>query len=485
MTFTALQHKFSYLSGNFSDPMLRDLSDIVRSSAGGKGDHGYSSPIVSTLELDVVYCVLKHRQWASCHIFKDVFVEFLVVDYGLEAAHAERLYKDVKTRLEIYFPYLKNEKSIESIEDEVSQKREKEFLTYVFISAMTVKDESFLVHELGIGTGLLKRIKKLVSHLVRQGTRDGRRDFEQQDVHRIEFLPELEVLLSEIMINLSSEIRKCSWAIDLERLKYRLQENPIWIESKKDDRYISACFELMLQLGLNGKRSFSDLKCLDEKGFMVNVDDLKLILEILENVDLIYSQPGRGRYSHDKYWELTAKGEDLTAEAFSHRYLKKMESPCVISTEELCSLRPAYQAALISNLPSACASEILDYLKVEARTLSPRGLEAIFKRATTEKDRCPETIKRLFKKISVLALEAGSPWLRSAACRMLGAIDQNIIDQEELKRVLITASEQDSSQTVKDAAMETALKVFKEHEVLVLMQKQKIEAFTQLRLKAI
>ena len=444
MTLAHFSGKLRWLEMNSSRSSRVTLEAIVIQTLIDLSPSKVAPAIRTLVALDTCHAVLRNRFWLSSPIFSELLVEYLSDDYYLNRDVSIALVEELVVAAQ-NLPGEEAQNEIRHWTQNPGQ-RDKEFLRYVFVATATAACEDQLVLSLGLGTKLLRRIKGAAESAIQQssGLSSGFGSASGSERPTMVFVPEVDALFAEIMMELSREARLNSFAIEIHRLRFHLLKSAKDYGGKValDCSRAGTLFSFLLSLGK--ARQLND-ETLDRE-----------IVELALASDLAFVADCSNRFGKiARTVALTPLGEEITAGPFASELMPRVAPAGSLDHALVLSLPACYQQAVVKALSPGARSllpELLEtYLNQEksvkksAQSLSPGALEAALKHILLnfEKDSSTALLEQLLD-------EARPSWIRVTTCSALG--DTRF--SHNIRQLLAKVAECDSSHRVKDAARE-------------------------------
>jgi len=347
--------------------------------------------ILGGVELDLIYALLRHRLWAQTPLFATVLIDHLATSFQLPRPVAESLTCAL-------LPTVRQHTTAQSLISDVSDQG---FLRYICVASASALDEAALLLDLGLGQGLLTRIKAALLLLT---TGAGQSDDDlNEGAPKRQFIGELDAQITEVVCALSLELRSCPWVLQQERLRYLLATiaDP-WLSVLRDQG-VAWLFELLLAIASRKTMNTRQIALLlrasfpDERGFLQE-SSVAILCQELSRHHLLSLERGHS------IWRTLPLAEELTADAYAMQTLS--DKAPVLS--ELTDLNASFQATMIRamDLSAHDTIQIIHTL----RPLTPLGLKAALMRLAQldPKEHLPCVLE------SLMANEP-SIWLRRVA----------------------------------------------------------------------
>lgn len=338
MPFTGLRQKLAVLDTRLATPAARALPARIAALVGDALQGSRPPSAQEALTLDLTYALTRHAIWLSAPVFTDVVASFLAAEHGLERVRAELLAERGTDEALTALAQARADASALcfAITDD-------EFLRYVFVESASARDEAALRRDLGLGGELLQRLKCAVL------------DVSGPQLAR--YVPELEAKLADVVLDMAKELRQSPWAMDVHRLRYDLVDIADPWRNDVREQGASWMFELLVNLGARRQAS---AKQLGKKA-------TPALLEELARLGLCFRVGPAGDASP---WQLSERGEDLTAAAFARRFVASHQT----TPATFAKLSPRYQCQLVSDDERLDATA-LAALAEHARPIAPLALE--------------------------------------------------------------------------------------------------------------
>jgi hypothetical protein len=294
-----------------------------------------SKSIVGNLFVDLVYAIIRHRDWLQTPVFASILVEFLQFDHLVARKDAEVLVNDLlDASIELGMCRQRNLFS-----------QDRDFLTSAYVIAADATDDSSLEVELGLGSAVLKKL------------RDGLRAIESVDQNV--FVPEYDAMLASIIIELTQELKQTPWATDLYRLKFFiLSAGGDAAQAFVLDESLSVILDALIAIG---------------QGHSSTLSERPALAEILVRASILMESKTGGRSKKTRH-ALTDLGARLTAGKLA------LLSTELISEQDFLKLNSFWQIALVKKSSSVDPSLLGTLAANSLNKLSPSVLELIVSR---------------------------------------------------------------------------------------------------------
>ena len=402
--------------------------------------------VQSFIAVDLSYILLRNRFWISAPIFCELLVEYLSDEYFLPREIAISLAEDLVCAAQS----LPGEQDKPDIGRWITHhgKRDKEFLTYVFVATATATNEDQLILDLGLGTRLLRRIKAAAESAIQLSTQQKSTDTSEPDPAVLVFVPEIESLFAQIMTDLSREARLTPWAMDIHRVRFHLLRNLPGSTATRDPRacsseFASSLFQFLLTLG---------------KARQLGEDALdKMLLEYALSADMAFVMDCGKRFGKPfRTIALTPPGEDITATAFAEELLPRVLTAGRLDTELILTLPARYQLSVVKALATHSRHLLADLIECylgqppgNAQSLSaPKHLSACALDASLRHLMPQLTSAESQQLFTHLLSESRPVWIRTTTCSAMGHSGKSQYVRQLLKKV----AESDNSTNVREAA---------------------------------
>ena len=433
MALDAIQHQLQFLredtrgraragaiGGDLGDRWGATVSHACSTALGGaRRGMPLADGLWDRIELDLAYILTRHAFWLEAPVFNDVIADRLARGYRLERTVAETIAHDATgSVLSKRPPFAAHINPTDT-----------EFLRFILVSCAIARDDDGLTQDLGLGRGFLTHIQKVLAGSLATPTPATR------------YLPEIDHVLTRIMMSLASELKLNPWAMEASRLSYQMTgvAEPwlSWIASNGG----SQLFSLLLRIGDAGDTGISLRTMIaSNQQFPGAWEDLAQILVergLLDPVNHLHRTTNKMLRPR---FRLSPFARNLTAEAFATQNMTRT----TIATIQ--KLNASYQAAVIRRLPDSQ----IDFL----RTLAHEGSPALSPAATSALlDRLETILDQREWQAFALARAERSPSLliRQAAVRAL--VQRG--DSDSLVRI----SNQDQSPWVREVAWNGLLRL--------------------------
>ncbi len=431
--FDLVEHKLGYLSERYSRAQMNEWCELIADTFAANGVGVTLAPgIVRSVCLDACYCVARHLPWANTALFRDLFVEVLVDEYGLNPAIAGTIHQQLCQSLQIE----------QAVLGQTDQETVEEFLKFIFVQSVCATDDNELMRDLGFGEQLLRRLRRTAQSTISKKTTSVH-SADTNDTHAP--LP-AEEIFSRIMIKMSQQVRRLPWIVDLYRLQFMLFGPGSKHTGKTSLRYSKILFRMLLLLGR--RRTLTERKLEAWLTQRLNPEQphnerfaARQILEQMQTLQLIYRQQATD--TSEAQWALAKAGLALTAEAFAIITTRRP-----IENHRLLNLPPIYQATVIKHLPAAEAGDqARELLLYHAQTLSPPGLEQCVLLLAKTGDH-----QALAEHVISLITHIPAPWSKAALYKALTSLPALPCVGQRLAAM----AQSESSPRVKQAASEAA-----------------------------
>lgn len=439
MVFAGLQHKVRFLNLYPQQQLLQDLAQELEVQLKRQAQHMPTTPAtLRILQVDLIYLLLRQIAWVNAPIFSEVVTEFLSHDYKMPRAVSttliETLIEKIPAKLRTSF----------SSEPEAYNKR---FLHYIFVSCATADDEARLVADLGLGTSLLRRIRGAAESVMRE---------QSSPEEKLNFVPELDALLREVMIEVAEEIKVTPWSMDEHRLRFMMYDVDASYWQVSEDDLVRKSFQLMLNIGKATELTFEKVleDCQKLFGPQCQHDATLHLLQVLKRKELIFVDMA-SRGAPKGKWSLAQLGQEITAEAFACKYLRVASA----KLDVLPQLNAPYQLSIIRRVSSQQIPEILHVLRSSLSKLSPRALTL----AITQLAKHAEH-GEIFELLKPALEQRENPWVRAAICDGMASLARD----KSVGHTLANMAQSDVSKRVKETAQAALTRwQAKQHEPVV------------------
>jgi hypothetical protein len=410
-------HKLDYIQNDCSSPLVARMVGVFRKAVSHLPASSVPEGIWKALEIDLVYCICRHRSWINSPLLDSICTEFLVTDYRLNRDNAEQIVGELMH-------------AAREIQGSSATIKDREFLRYIFVLASQSQNEEKLSEDLGIGYDLIRKLKAATEHILTD-----------KNSEIVTFLPEVDSLFSEIILDISREIKSNPWSLSADYLRYELDSLPVSLEMIFEDDGFGRVFEFLLLLSSVESISFDSLlKKSNEiaeknKWSTIDVCELRELLTLLEHKGFIFKS---GNGVKGPIYQASDKSQSLTAEAFASKYKK---AP---TTENLKRLNKYFQIALVSTMTGNRAHMGLELLKSNPYPLNPVTITPLVEVLNNDIDQVRLT--------ELLLKHAASPqpWLRKSVCSALLKLDR----VPEATSAVQKFAKEDQSESVRSFALE-------------------------------
>ncbi|MDE3268919.1 MAG: hypothetical protein OYH77_01380 [Pseudomonadota bacterium] len=236
------------------------------------------------LALDLIYAIVRHRNWLHVSVFKHLLGAHLVRRHGIE-------FEDCQHLLAMSIAeFSKFKRLTHPVGTEAS---DREFIRYVFILTLSTTDEQKLILELGLGVLFLQKLKEFLRQ-VAQG-------HEGQS-----FLFGFEAMCYETLASLASELMGDNAKLATYRLQYQLAQG-----TDNDTHEVIAKFDPQTVLDLLQRMHANPLteRDIDSTSLPASVSAAQFV-ERLAHSGLIYHGDFLAR-KRLYVWRVTSLGADI------------------------------------------------------------------------------------------------------------------------------------------------------------------------------
>lgn len=332
----------SILPSSKSEELAQAIKDLIKSS---ENRDWLADTYLETTIVCCIYALTRHLAWHDTPIFQELLAEYLRSELNLPSDTATAIYAIGTRCLANSRPRLFSDMEVDS---------DRHFLRYLFIASAIAKDEQQLASDLGLGNGVLRRIKAAASWIVTHATPQNK----SGSATPREFMPALDVCFAETMLDFTREMRKTPWIVDLHRLKYKFLETSEPLRSIVESCGTEKIFNVLLEMAKkHAVKCRFDLTEIQSEMTKASIFEIPAgdFIQLLESVHVLSNSFEKGfkpRYC------LTPFGEELTAEAYVHTE-SRLEFTELI---DIASMPLRYQAAWVKNIPTARMAELRSYL---------------------------------------------------------------------------------------------------------------------------
>lgn len=457
-TFAAISHHMRWLDANVSRPTRRIFEKLGGTAIKQCLPEGYPRGTAEILLLNLTYATARHRFWIHAPVFVDLLTEFVTDDYALPRSSASTL-AEAFCDLAAASP----QTAALDLRDVIpgQDRRDREFLRFVFVATATASSEEDLILDMGLGTRILKRIKQAAEAAMLEANQTSadpsrdeyRRDNAEGDQKKTNraiaiFVPEIDAQFATIMSDFAREIRRNNAALEIERMRFHLMQHASSAQIAATPREkLSGYFDELVALTAAGDKSEDDIS--------------KDFLPVALASDLIFNSNMGSKFGKKgRRLSPTSFGEQLATPTICRRWLQT--NPVAESKkpepyfDEILAMRPLTQnsilQALASRNPETVVTFLLYAVKGEGnsprRGLSPAAIDAIV-----------SVILPLLEGADGLALieqltdKARPIWLREAVCRCVN----NLGLGQSVRQHLLKVAKSDPSARVRDIASEALI----------------------------
>ena len=416
----------SLLPKAVGEELLKHIVHAVeRDGTAGAPRHELSEVIA----ILATYAQVRHLPWIDTPLFNEVFTDFLVTGMGISSSIAKDIGDILQSALSAFKPRLFPDIEADS---------DRHFLRYVFIASATASNEANLVADLGLGKGILRRIKSAANWIVSQSS-------PQKTDGAPKFMAALDACFAETMLEFSREMRQTPWIVDWYRAKYHmLIHTPSPCRPLLEALGDEAIFNFLVWAA--DRHAVNERFDLDEVTGYIKSSTIPTIVPTLTSDDFLALLCGAGlvEISHERTfkpkWRLTAQGEEFSSEA----WVFQKNDIHARSLASIATLPHRLQAAFFKSLPLRRVEELHRELEQGlGLSLAPSGLEHAVRKVSLQ---LPESsLERLAKSLFDAPLPA-------FARRGLVQGFQEVMYQNAIRQLLKNIAESDSSPMVRDAA---------------------------------
>ena len=356
-----------------------------------------------SLQFDLLYCLWRHRIFLQSSLFFEVTSAFIHGQYQIPRTLADSL---IETSLKAM-----NQTTLKASTAK-GDALNHDFLKYVFISSATANDDNSLIADLGLGTGLIGRIKVIAESLIAGST---------NVKPTVTFEPVLDDILREIMLSISEELKATPWIIDVYGLDYLLRLASLEKPLKEIELPVTSIFQVLLNIGREGIVSFGSLvdSCRKIPGIKERaseellLEQVKLLASDLLAFDLIFEE-NRDPVLSRKTYRLTEAAQRLTSDAFACKFLRAKEP----EFDQIAQLYPLYQIALIRRIPDHLKHGFMEGCRRNAVAFSPKAIDIAIRSLARGMDH--NEIMEIF--VPILEDPKAMTFTKAAVMRGLGSL---------------------------------------------------------------
>ncbi|MCX6116065.1 MAG: hypothetical protein NT027_00875, partial [Proteobacteria bacterium] len=402
MALNVLSKKVEFLYSSLNIRVLQaieaEFADIQKLGPDSTSKSSLSS---SFLFLEALYPLVKHVKWVHTPVFQGLLTEFLQMDHGIPRKLATTMIQGLIESL-ARSGFVKKGGSLTD---------DREYLKMAYVLAATADSDDDLELDLGLGSAIVRKLKDGIS-VLDQGITDI-------------YIPEYDAILASIVIEVNHSIRTHSWALDLERLKFKLME-------ELGDRAIECLIEenlldLMRLLASLGHRKGNKVHSIDAN------------IQVLESAKLI--EPNLSSAGKKTSWNLTRLGAAIS---FKHFWADFSQSKAMNEALFL-SLNETWQKRLVTSNDCLSTTFVEIILMKHAATLSPETIEASLMRLISDVDTSvdPAMILQLIESVTF-------PWQKASVLRVISRMNPS----DELVELVANSLAKSPSQSIVNAANE-------------------------------
>ena len=359
--------------------------------------------LTGIITIVLCYAGVRHSHWINTPIFREILIHHIKNDYRIESGTAAILVDTV----------LREMRSTRELKPSHVDNSDFEFLKYVFIIAATADNEASLVSDMGLGSEIIYKMKSTLQLVM-------------TDPSAVEkkpqvFFTDLDAQIYEIMIEVSKDIRRYTWSIHVDKLRYMMIEATDPVSSliaKFSARWV---FETLLAIGsktiVSSNQIYQRLqKTLVTSGTPCSEQQIYLILDQLRQLNLIFPVETTRNSDTNFKWELTNEAAHLTADAFALTHINAQKNPL----SHFRDLNRFYQDSLLKHLGEDSADEVKGLIS-DNTTLAPEVLKSAFRYLGKFSDN--GSLNEFIKHVKISAV---STWSQKAIDRAL--IDSGVLE---------------------------------------------------------
>lgn len=348
----------------------------------------------------IFYILLRHRHWVHCQILKDASLDFLISQLNIPRDSCEQL-------LDVSFSYAQ-----EFFQD-YSQIccDDKDFLRYIFIECTLHKSEHDLIRSLGIGRSLIDKIRQAIDIASAIQLAEA--------TAPLQFLPKLDFLVAELLLEFEAECSSSSKKIVFYRLKYHLIREKIFLVFYSDEVFVDALANILIDLGSKG--SFSQ-RFFNRKAKKMVTDYGKLtkrnLLEDLIKAGIFYYATGQS--GHSSKLELTVFSKKVVASSVIYSLFDKKDADIL----SLSNIDDVFQFEYVNSLVNNIA--FLEDFLLKVRPVGPRTFHHAIKvfKSMASPDRFLQIINFLIAQEKSVLLQSVLRCYSEKSPNTSGIIDQ-------------------------------------------------------------
>ncbi len=414
----AAAHKTGFLQDQCSIPFVTRMVNVFRGAVAHLPASSIPEGVWNSLELDLVYCICRHRTWINCSLLDSICTEFLVSDYQINRDLAEQLVGEL----------MHGARRVQNNEEKID---DREFLKYIFVLASMSKNENDLTDDLGIGYDLIRRLKTATENVIADGS------------ETVTFLPEVDSMFGDIILNISKELKNTPWILSVYYLKYEFGSIPESLDMVVEENSFDWLFETLLYLASNSECNFETLLkktneyCIENSLDILEAEEFKEVLGHLSRKGFLFKS---GSGPRGPIYQASEKSQFLAAEAFATKFTK---APTLGALK---GLNKHFQIAMVKKLGGSRAHMGLEILKKSPYPLSPQTIPVLVSQLKSDIDQ-----NRL---VELLAKHGRSlqPWIRKAVCSAAFELSDLSSSSTALELIRKFATK-DSSDSVRDFAL--------------------------------
>ena len=401
MSCKDLAIKMERLQEDFGSVAMTAFEQELSNAIGSKS--GLAAGVVDALTVDLTYCIYRHQGWHKVEVFPDLLQDLVAARYKLPVSRAEPI---VETALRVADRILPEPDHDLFLDSQV-------FLRRIFVATATAANERELYLNLGLGPGLIQRMRASVAGMAYG---PGRGD----DDGIVQFIPELDAAFGRILLELSRCLKQSVWALDY----FRLFDALITVGSPWPERLTKTDLVTALQGEPSDDHAelhpvlkiYQQLVAIAVDG-QLPTDKTTSVNDLADAFVAAKLAMPREGFDHHRQkpsrWLLQPLGQAIVAEGFYHLHVKGRP----LAAGKLLGWPELIQRTVIQQSPLRELSTIKDLVMTGAkhkRSLTPGGMKAAinYLAHNLSIDDFTDTVQHGVK-------EQGSAWTRKALIEAL------------------------------------------------------------------
>ncbi len=301
--------------------------------------HGESE--LAYLGFDLLYCLLKHRNWIANPLFQHLLLHHLINDFRTDRVWAEHF-------LSSALPPLGQKKFHPAYAEE------RTFLLYLLVLVLNCRNPDCLTEEIGLGSSILRLIRDALTQTRSENT--------------IVFGSTLTTESLEILEELAEDYLKNPSITNVYPIYFALLASEENWKDRDTMQLAKDIFEILLHIGQR--------KSLTEVELREKLEATRHGLGQQSNTILRFLKAQRFVFeiSSTRRIQLTQHGYEQTADAYARK-----QHGMQVSADTFYGLHPNWQLALIETWPLEQAADLWTCLKL-ANYIPPRSFDLVCKR---------------------------------------------------------------------------------------------------------